>query len=95
MAGPTVRLDVQTPLISGERIVLDRCVKFTVENQGSSVAWLGYPGQGALMDLQPGSYREFDISWGHTFEDEMEVEFEGGTGKLLVIRYVTKNTVSI
>jgi len=92
MAGPTVRLDLLTPLRSGERFLLDRCIKFTVENQGATVAWIGYPGQGALMDLQPGTYREFEISWGHTFEDEMEVEFQGGSGKLLVIRYVTKNT---
>lgn len=92
MAGPTVRLDFLTPTRSGERFLLDRCIKFTVENQGTSVARIGYPGQGAIMDLPPGTYREFTITWGHTFEDEMEVEFDGGTGKVLIIRYVTKNT---
>jgi hypothetical protein len=95
MAGPTVRLDFVTPTRSGERFQLERCIKWTVENQGPSVAYVGYPGQGFLMDLQPGTYREFEISWGHTFEDEMEVDFSGGTGKLLIIRYVTKNTEMI
>lgn len=95
-AGPYVKLAVETPTSSGEQFDLEGAVNWSVENAGANKAGIGYPGQGPIIDLEPGTSREFTSGGVHLYIGKMEVQFYGeSNNKLLVIKNVAVNKENI
>jgi len=83
------RIASDTPLKTGDKFSIDNAGAFSVENQGSTDARIGYPGEGSPIDIPQGTTRDFVAPHSGFFTGEMEATFIGGeNGKLLVTKII-------
>ena len=69
------------PYIFREDTLLDLsdCNKFSIENKGASIIYLGAPGQESA-ELLPGEQIDFATHPQEIYEGSYGIRFEGGTG---------------
>ena len=78
---PAVITRVPMPYIFREDTILDLtdCNKFSIENKGASIIYLGVPGQESA-ELLPGEQIDFATHPQEIYEGSYGIRFEGGTG---------------